>query len=112
MRGNPHLWVVLSVFTPENVYEEWSVLVSITSMRRRADTTCVLRPSDPDMHEFVTHDSYVLYEKAREIEVGTLALLSDERRPPVTPSLLARLRSGLHRSPFASPAKRSRVPQQ
>ena len=39
-----------------------AVLASLSSMHRRADRTCVLRPGD---HPFIRHESYIDYRHCR-----------------------------------------------
>ena len=108
---NFHLWIVLAVYTPELSDEDFAVIVSITSMTGRADTTCVLRPDDSDAYEFVRHESYVYYEDCWEIEAAKLLDPAVQRRAPVPLALWTRVRNGLHRSPRLPRRIKDRVPR-
>jgi hypothetical protein len=93
-------------------YDQHAVIVNITSMTipRFADRTCVLSPTDEDAYEFVKHESFVFYAEAREIEVAELEKLEAKRKRPVSPSLLSRMRAGLHQSRQTRRGFKIRVP--
>jgi len=108
---NVHLWIVLAVYKPEFSYDEFAIVVNITSMKKGADMTCVLRPDDRDAHGFVTHESFAFFGGCIDVEVAKLQDLSAHRRDPVSPDLLSRLRAGLHKSPHTRRGIRSKVPR-
>ena len=111
-QANVHLWVVLTVYASDHIDDSLAIIVSITSMKPGADRACVLRSDDGDAHGFVKHESYAYYERCREVEAVELLRRREDRRSPVAPTLLARLRDGLHKSPFAPRWAKSRVPRQ
>jgi len=108
---NPHYWIVLSVYSPDLSYENFAIIVNITSMKKGADMTCVLRPSDLDAPGFLTHESYAYFGECRDVEVAKLQARSAERRTPVPSALLSRLRAGLHKSPHTRRKIKPKVPR-
>ena len=108
---NHHLWIVLAVYTPDLSYDEFAIIVNITSMKKGADTTCILRPDDRDAHGFVTHESYAFFGACLDVETTKLLALSAQRRDPIPHTLLARLRIGLHKSPYTRRGIKSKVPR-
>jgi hypothetical protein len=63
----PHLWIVCAE-NPEDADER--VIFSITSDGPHvSDRSCELKPGD---HEFIKHDSVVLFRKGAIVTVGTL----------------------------------------
>lgn len=110
---NLHLWIVLSVFTPDLETAPWAVIVNVTSMSAHADTTCVLAPDDSDAHPFIDRKSFVAFARMREVAVRDLeTLVRGNLRPPACPAFLARLRGGVHRSPHTRRGFKSKVPRQ
>jgi hypothetical protein len=107
---NPHLWIVLAVYEPELEYDEWALIVSVTTLDRAkfVDEACVLNVGD---HPFLAHESFVHYQRTREVETRTLAACAANARQPCSPDLLKRLIEGLHRSPHTRRGHKSRVPR-
>ena len=64
--SKPHLFIMLTkAITNKESGEDECLLVNISSVRKTVafyDTTCVLLPGD---HEFIKHESYVVYSEAR-----------------------------------------------
>jgi hypothetical protein len=85
-----HLWIVISDPTAEEV-----VIVSLSTRRFGADSSCVLSPGD---HPFVRHPTYVAYAFARRVatERLTAALASGDLLPdaPALSELLQRIWDG------------------
>jgi len=61
-----HLWIVLTDATLEN---QTVVIVSITTLRRGAEQTVILRQGE---HPFIDRDSSVCYADARIVDAGDL----------------------------------------
>lgn len=98
-RNQPHLWVVLHVYRLELDDTEWALIVHITTVNqgtREDQKACLMRVSDVDRYPFVHHDSCAHYGGILEVEIANLR--KHPARQAVSPSLLARLRDGLHRS--------------
>jgi len=91
--GNPHLWVVLHVFTPELDTEEYAWIVSITTWNAQGDDACQLNRGD---HPFLHHLSYVFYRKALQVPVANLA--AGHKRESFSPAVLRRILLGVHTS--------------
>jgi hypothetical protein len=96
--AKPHLWFVLT--DPDGIQPR-VVAVMVRSARHFTDPTVVLTVGD---HPFVRHESSVHYSSARRFTVqalqkafghGHCSLQAD-----MSPTLLARVREGLMRSPF------------
>ena len=96
-QGVMHLCVVLAL-DETVVGAPTALLVNVTSFRRDEEQTCVLRPSDPEMHPFITHDSLVLYRRIAEEEQTTV--LTWERAPSVSAEVLQRMQEGALASKF------------
>lgn len=106
-----HLWIVLSVYTPDYALAACATIVNVTTCDRFTDTTCILTPRDPDAHPFLRHRSYVFYGGLREVEAGDMDILDPLRKQTrAAPSLLSRMREGLHRSPFTPRGFKAKVP--
>ena len=95
-----HLWIVLSdpQQNPDQV-----LVVNLTTVTRRKDTTCILRPGD---HPFVRHDSCVNYHDGRVYSNSCLdsLLARDKIRPEdrLDAPILQRIREGAILSPRCS----------
>jgi hypothetical protein len=112
---NNHLWIVTVVWLPELDTAVHAVIVNLTSVTgtKRDDRTCIVTPSDPDAHPFVSKESYVFYAEARKVERTKLdALHASNSRPPVAPELLKRIRAGFHQSRSAPRGFRAHVPRE
>lgn len=94
-----HLWVIVSdpAADPERI-----ILTNLTTRRSGSDETCVLEPGD---HPFVKHPTVIHYRQARLVGLASLEKLlrnGDIRLAEgFSPEVLARIRAGFFRSPFA-----------
>jgi hypothetical protein len=108
--SNAHLWIVLAVYQPDLSYEDWVLIVSITTLDRAkfVDSACIVNAGD---HPFISHESFAHYQRMRELELSTLAACVTSGRPPCSQDLLTRLIEGLHRSQFTRRGFKGRVPR-
>jgi hypothetical protein len=107
--GGAHLWIIVDVYTPELDTCVLAVMVNATSnIPGAGDTSCVLEKGD---HPFIHHRSYVFYLKTYEISVTELQALKLPADEPVSPSLLTRIRQGLHKSTFTKQRFKDNVPK-
>lgn len=106
--SNAHLWIVLAVYRPDLAYEDWALIVSITTLAKAksVDSACVLNVGD---HPFISHESFAYYQRMREVELNILAACVTSGRQPCLQDLLTRLIEGLHRSRFTRRGFKSRV---
>jgi len=102
--AKPHLWFVL---TDPDGEPPRIVAVMVRSARRFTDPTLVLTIGD---HPFVRHESSVHYSSARWFAVQALQKAFHDGHCSVqadmSPTLLARVREGLMKSPFTVNAVR------
>src|SRR6266496_4718509 len=94
--GEPHLWIIVTPPTDGEV-----VTVSITTRRKRSETTVVLQSGE---HPFIRHESVIAYSFSRirlveEIE-RAIANGTARKREPVSEKLLQRAKNGLADSDF------------
>ncbi len=91
-QADKHLWVILS--EPKK-NSEVVLLVSVTTLRTHKDQSCVITRGE---HPFITHDSCVFYEDARDASLTQLYALKDAgllcMRESFSDGLLARVREG------------------
>jgi hypothetical protein len=78
-----------------------TIIVNIQSAQGKFDPTTILRAGD---HDFVDHDSYVVYRRARiityaELEQKVKSGLAKSKQP-LTGEVFQRLCEGLLKSPF------------
>jgi hypothetical protein len=94
----PHLWIVVTEPDPEN---SLAVIVGVTTLRRGADQTVILRRGD---HPFLRHDSVVFYGDAQTADVGkmkkNIAAGTILRQQPCSRELLKLIQDGLLASEF------------
>jgi hypothetical protein len=97
-QGLLHLWFVLNEPCPVS---HRIVIVSLTTLRTDRDQTVPLRKAD---HEFITHDSIVLFQDARIIDSRQLgkqvASKTITLHKPCTGACLDLIQSGVNASPF------------
>ena len=91
MRTPPHLWVVIS-----DANEEADVVVvMLTTLRARSDTTCVIQACE---HPWIKHQTVVAYNIAEWQSVTRLEQLIAQRmvalQPPLSAGLLLRIQQG------------------
>lgn len=108
--SNAHLWIVLGVYQPDMVYEDWGLIVSITTLAKAkfVDSACVLNVGD---HPFISHESFAYYQRLREVELTTLAKFATAARQRCSADLLKRLIQGLHQSKHSKRGHKARVSQ-
>lgn len=108
--SNAHLWVVLAVERPDWAYEDYALIVNVTTLDKTklVDPACVLNVGD---HAFVSHESFAHYGRMREVELGTLSGFAASARQPCSADLLKRLIQGLHQSKYTKRGHKARVPQ-
>jgi hypothetical protein len=108
---NAHLWIIVAIFQ-NNLDEDQAVIVNVTTSnsKKLLDPACQIVAGD---HEFIQHDSYVYYAKAKEIDLSVLnTKISSgefEIRDPLSEKLLKKVQQGFHGSKFVSPKIRSLV---
>jgi hypothetical protein len=83
------------------VLEDGSVVhCHFTTLRRRSDTTCILKPGE---HTFFKTETCVRYDQAQICQAGpqleALERLIEKRFEPLSEGLLARVRQGALASP-------------
>jgi hypothetical protein len=97
VHGADHLWIIIN---DPAAHDDLALIVNLSSMRLRADTTCVLRRGD---HPFIRHDSYVRFRSAKQAHVEDLETLiaAGRLRPqqPADAALVARIRAAAIASP-------------
>ena len=94
--GEGHLWVVISEPTPDGSV----IMVSLTTFRPTADSTCLLSPGD---HPFVVHATTISYQHARLVPLETQRTMEAQRqicipREPMSRPVLERIRDGALKS--------------
>ena len=87
----PHLWIIATDPDPQS---NLAVIVSVTTLRHAADQTVVLRKGD---HQFILHDSVVLFGDSRIIDVRKLQTYPNHK--PCSAALVDEILSGLRASP-------------
>lgn len=92
---NCHLWIVASVYEGELDGLKYAIIVNVTSMTNHADRTCVLGSND---HPFLSHESYVFYAKALQIEITSLP--EKAKNTPVSAAVLGKVLAGVQQSKF------------
>jgi hypothetical protein len=94
----PHLWAIISDTERSN---EQVVIVSLTTWSADKDASCTLEAGD---HPLVTRRTCVSYRDARIVTTADLVRLEQQRlidrREPLTPGVLDRIRAGAGCSPF------------
>lgn len=98
-----HLWIVLT--DPDEDIKRNAAIVNLTTLRKGADTTVILKSGD---HPFVKHDTTVYYEDARIAScVPIIALLNDralgyELYDDCSDLILKKIQQGIFDSDFVS----------
>lgn len=94
----PHLWAIIS---DTERSAEHVVIVSLTTWSKDKDASCTLEAPD---HPFVKHPTCVSYRDARMVTTADLVRLEQQRlidrREPLMPAVLDRIRAGAGCSPF------------
>ena len=97
VHGRHHLWIIIN---EPVAHGEVALFVNATSLAEGMEETCVLRPGD---HAFIKHDSCIHFAAAKSATIKQLETLEARglihRRPPVSPTLLAKIRAGAQISP-------------
>lgn len=79
----------------------YNLSVSISTLRKNSDTTCLLYDGD---HEFIKHDSYVRYKSCQLLPTDKLQKAIDKGifipKQPFNSELFARVCYGLEQSPL------------
>lgn len=65
----PHLWIIITDVDKDS---DLIVIVSLTTLRRNADQTVILRKGD---HPFIDHESIVYFADARLTELKSIDAL-------------------------------------
>jgi len=93
-----HLWVLVTRAHPDNGQ---AIMVNITTLRERSDTTTVLQPGE---HPFIDRPSVVFYADARPVDPGALdravAGGCGRTHGAFAPPVLARIQAGMELSPM------------
>lgn len=74
VHGVDHLWIVINDPARHN---NRALIVPVSTLRMRSDTTCVLRSGE---HPFIRHDSYIRFRAARIALVDEITTLIMARR--------------------------------
>ncbi len=89
VHGEDHLWIVIN---EPRAHEGNALLVNVSTLRPRADTTCVLRSGE---HPFIKHESYVRFRSARRALLEDLEFLVGagrlQRHSPAASAFLERI---------------------
>ena len=97
-----HLFFVLN--NPVNPRQWDVVLASVSTLRRRADKTCILSPGD---HSFISTQSFIEYASCRTesaLHIGKMLKSGEwERKDDASSELLNRIIEGAFRSPHTKP---------
>ena len=112
-RNQKHLWVVLATYVPDFQYEEFAIIVHLTTVtpRTTADQkVCVLEAYDEDRHRFVRTSTYVHYGDVRQVECSKLVAQNGHEQ--ATESLVSRMRKGLHASKYTKRGFKKIVPRE
>jgi CTP:molybdopterin cytidylyltransferase MocA len=91
VHGEDHLWIVIN---DPAAHGNSALIVNISTLRPRADTSCLLHRGD---HPFIRHDSYVRFGSARAVSCQDVGHLFAARRlrphQSASATLVARIRA-------------------
>ena len=106
LRTPPHLWIVLT----ESNNDGDVVVVMLTTLRERSDTTCILEAGE---HPWLKHQTVAAYQIAEWQSVDRLQLLIDQKmvhvQPPASAALLVKIQRGALSSPRTVPRVKTAV---
>jgi hypothetical protein len=106
IRTPPHLWVVVTEPNDDGDI----VVVMLTTLRGRSDTTCIL---EAGAHPWIKHDTVPAYQIAEWQSVERLQRLIDQKlvivRDPLSAALLLRIQQGALESSRTVPRVKAAV---